>query len=140
MTDTTAELTNAEFAGYAARLAQKASAWAADTTQAFRICAPDEAMDREPATRFIAEMRRLLKHMEAQIKPAEPARFYPQDGAVYRHHKGGLYRVLMNVLRESDGEHMVVYQPQDETIPWVRPLSEFGEKFSYVSNVGWEPA
>jgi hypothetical protein len=66
--------------------------------------------------------------------------FYPQDGAVYRHYKGGLYQVLMVVRREGSQEQMVVYQPQDGTIPWVRPLAEFAEKFAYVSNTGWEPA
>lgn len=65
--NTTTTLTNAEFAGYAARLAQKAASWAADTAQGFRICAPDDAMDREPAMRFIAEMRQLLDHVEAQV-------------------------------------------------------------------------
>ena len=34
---------------------------------------------------------------------------------------------------EGDADRWVVYQPQDGTIPWVRPLTEFAEKFSYVS-------
>lgn len=64
--------------------------------------------------------------------------FMPQEGAVYQHYKGDLYRVLMVVRREGSAEQMVVYQPQDGTIPWVRPLTEFAEKFSYISNTGWE--
>lgn len=66
---TTASLTNAAFAGYAARLAQKAASWAADTAQGFMICPPHEVMDREPAMRFVGEMRMLLDHLEAQVKP-----------------------------------------------------------------------
>jgi hypothetical protein len=63
--------------------------------------------------------------------------FYPQSGAMYRHYKGGLYQVLMVVRREGSAEQMVVYRPEDGSMPWVRPLSEFAEKFTYVSNVGW---
>jgi hypothetical protein len=70
----------------------------------------------------------------------EIRRFYPQDGAVYRHYKGDLYQVLMVVRLESTQEYMVVYQHQNGTIPWVRPIAEFDEKFSYVSNTGWEPS
>jgi hypothetical protein len=66
--------------------------------------------------------------------------FYPQDGAVYRHYKGDLYQVLMVVRREGTAEYMVVYQHQDGTMPWARPLTEFDEKFEYVSNTGWDPA
>jgi hypothetical protein len=77
---------------------------------------------------------------EAQRLAEPTTSFYPQEGAFYRHYKGGLYQVLMVVLRESDAANMVVYQAQDGTIPWVRPLTEFAENFSYVSNVGWEPA
>jgi hypothetical protein len=65
--------------------------------------------------------------------------FYPQEGSVYR--RGGcLYEVLMVVLSAETNDYMVVYQPQDGTCPWVRPMKEFGEQYSYVSNVGWEPS
>jgi hypothetical protein len=62
-------LTNSQFVGYAARLAQKSAAWAADTAQSFFIDAPNAAIDREPAIRFLAEIRRLLDHMEDQVQP-----------------------------------------------------------------------
>lgn len=62
-------LTNAQFIGYAARLAQKAAHWAADTAMTFPASPPDEAIPRDPAMRFIAEMRRLLDHIEKQVQP-----------------------------------------------------------------------
>ena len=52
--------------------------------------------------------------------------------AIYRHFKGGEYRVL-GVGRHSDGEELfVVYEPRSEStiLPedyWIRPLAEFME-------------
>jgi hypothetical protein len=48
---------------------------------------------------------------------------------LYRHYKGGEYRV-MGVARHSETEElMVVYQPQyGERDWWVRPLSMFTEQ------------
>ena len=48
---------------------------------------------------------------------------------VYRHYKGGEYRV-MGVARHSETEELlVVYQPQyGERDWWVRPLSMFTEQ------------
>ena len=62
-------LTNAAFVGYASRIAGKSAHWAADTAQVFSIDAPGDPMKREPAIRFINEMRRLLDHMEGQVQP-----------------------------------------------------------------------
>ncbi len=62
-------LTNGQFAGYTARLAQKAATWSADTSMSFFIDAPGEAIGREPAMRFISDMRRMLDHIEKQVQP-----------------------------------------------------------------------
>lgn len=62
-------LTNAKFAGYTARLAQKAAAWSADTTMSFVVDQPDEAIRREMAMRFLSEIRQLLDHIEKQVQP-----------------------------------------------------------------------
>lgn len=46
----------------------------------------------------------------------------------YRHIKtGGIYVVMCNATRESDGELMVVYRNVDTGDRWVRPASEFND-------------
>lgn len=63
--------------------------------------------------------------------------FWPQDGAIYEHRKSGdRYRVLMVARLEATYEYVVVYQKLDGTMPLVRPMPEFGERFRYVTNVG----
>ena len=47
---------------------------------------------------------------------------------LYRHYKGGKYRVLHTGLNEATSEPVVVYQAQNETGQiWVRPVSSFTE-------------
>ena len=48
---------------------------------------------------------------------------------VYRHFKGGIYRVLY-IARHSEGlEDMVVYQSCKDGSYWVRPVSMWNETF-----------
>jgi hypothetical protein len=48
---------------------------------------------------------------------------------IYRHHKGGLYRVLFLARHSETEEVMVVYQAlYGERGYWVRPLSLFLER------------
>ena len=62
--------------------------------------------------------------------------FWPQDGAIYQYVKtGNLYRVLFVARAKLGAELLVVYQSLDGTMPWTRPISEFGERFRYVRNV-----
>jgi hypothetical protein len=58
----------------------------------------------------------------------------PLPGSVWRHRKGGVYRIVANAIREADHVPLVVYRceyPQGEffdrklTITWARPLAEF---------------
>lgn len=50
-------------------------------------------------------------------------------GSIYKHFKGHKYKVLMIVKDASTLEEMVVYENiEDETLVWVRPLSEFISK------------
>lgn len=51
---------------------------------------------------------------------------------VYRHYKGGLYRVVCKACQESDGVEQVVYRPENGGHYWVRPLKEFVQKFERV--------
>lgn len=68
----------------------------------------------------------------------------PYDGpGVYRHYKGGTYRVLGMVLNENNKQPMVLYHDtlllKDEVFMappgrvWVRPLDNFNE---VVNGVG----
>jgi hypothetical protein len=63
------------------------------------------------------------------------AKFYPQDGSIYRHRNGSEYRVLMVARLEATTEYCVVYEPREGGMAWVRPLNEFGDgRFTYVTN------
>jgi hypothetical protein len=64
----------------------------------------------------------------------------PQPFDVYRHYKGQDYLVLSLALRESDREEMVVYSGQGKEQIWVRPVSEFQEKFTYLGTTSFRYA
>lgn len=67
----------------------------------------------------------------------------PDIGSVWRHRKGGAYRVVANALRESDLVPVVVYCEEwpgpagfaaGVMLTWVRPLTEFRDgRFTMVS-------
>ena len=47
---------------------------------------------------------------------------------IYRHRKtGGIYGVICNATRESDGELLVVYRNVETGDRWVRLASEFND-------------
>ncbi len=56
------------------------------------------------------------------------------DSGIYRHYKGGLYKVHTVAYSEATLEPVVVYESitESESVPkgtfWVRPLSEFTEE------------
>lgn len=50
-------------------------------------------------------------------------------GIQYQHYKGGVYKVLMQAINEETSENMVIYSSLDDNTKWVRPISEFKEKF-----------
>ncbi len=52
---------------------------------------------------------------------------------IYKHLKRGTeYRIICFALRKSDKEKMVVYKHIYDSVIWVRPLTEFNEKFKEV--------
>lgn len=56
----------------------------------------------------------------------------PLEG-IFRHTaKGGEYKVLHEATNEADLTHVVVYKSLLTDIIWVRPKSEFLEKFTKV--------
>ncbi|HVL14155.1 MAG TPA: DUF1653 domain-containing protein [Gemmata sp.] len=67
----------------------------------------------------------------------------PDPGGVWRHRKGGVYRVLVNAVREHDLVPVVVYREEfprglssDRRLAmvWVRPLTEFTDgRFTMVA-------
>ncbi len=55
-------------------------------------------------------------------------------GANYKHYKGEIYFIRNIALLEKDHTPMVVYSAiNDPLIIWVRPLSEFEEKFTLIN-------
>ena len=52
-------------------------------------------------------------------------------GGLYRHYKGGLYRVLHLAKHSETLETLVVYaNEQDPTLVWARPISMWNETVS----------
>ncbi len=63
--------------------------------------------------------------------PAVPA--LPGWAPTHMHKKGGLYRVLMAGVLETDRSDVVIYDDADGTV-WVRPVTEFYDgRFSPLS-------
>ena len=58
----------------------------------------------------------------------------PSDvkGALYRHYKGGLYRVLGFAIHTETLEAMVIYGDVETNAIWVRPIAMFCEKVGKV--------
>ncbi len=44
---------------------------------------------------------------------------------VYRHYKGGLYRILHLARVEATDETLVIYQPHQGGTIWARPYDDF---------------
>ncbi len=58
----------------------------------------------------------------------------PKAEQIYRHYKGGIYRVICMAVLERDVSDIVIYQRVgSETGPWARPLAEFMDKFTLVT-------
>ena len=67
------------------------------------------------------------------------SRPHPLPGEVYKHFKGGTYKIIGVAHRtDTSNTYMVVYSPQDnpETL-WVRPLVEFMGKVHQFSKSMW---
>ncbi|MEK9157337.1 MAG: DUF1653 domain-containing protein [Patescibacteria group bacterium] len=44
---------------------------------------------------------------------------------IYRHYKGGLYRVLSEALHTDDESEMIIYESLQDGRRWARPKAEF---------------
>lgn len=56
---------------------------------------------------------------------------YPTPGSLWRHFRGGLYRVLCVAVREQDHREQVVYEPADGAGPiWVRDLAQWAMRIT----------
>ncbi len=49
----------------------------------------------------------------------------PQPGALYKHYKGGLYKILHIGYSAEDVSLQVIYQCENSKEVWVRSLIEF---------------
>lgn len=58
---------------------------------------------------------------------ARENRATPNPGEVWRHHKGGVYRVVMLGWLEATRDPAVVYAASDGTV-WIRSLANFMER------------
>ncbi len=49
----------------------------------------------------------------------------PQHNSIYRHYKGGIYKVIANALHCETQLPLVVYQSLDDSKTWTRSLEDF---------------
>lgn len=56
-------------------------------------------------------------------------------GAHYTHYKGGIYQVICIAKIESTSEDVVVYFSTNNYQHYVRPVTEFMEKFKLTNNL-----
>jgi len=52
----------------------------------------------------------------------------PDDGALFRHYKGGLYEIVATGFIETTEEPAVVYRSRDDGTTWVRTAANFFEE------------
>ena len=71
----------------------------------------------------------------------QPSRLGSVVPGLYRHYKGGLYRVLCSVRHTETGETFVVYRAYRGRQTWVRPYEMFNEtvRVNGVSKRRFEP-
>ena len=60
--------------------------------------------------------------------------FSIEPGQVYRHYKGGYYKIICRALLEKDKSPQVVYQSLQDDLIWIRPESEFTEIIEYLGD------
>lgn len=56
------------------------------------------------------------------------AQIFPKEARmnnIYQHYKGGLYRVLGEVLHTNDESELVIYESLQDGRWWARPKAEF---------------
>jgi hypothetical protein len=53
---------------------------------------------------------------------------------IYKHYKGGLYKVIDTATHSETLEDMVIYAPVQKEGLWVRPLAMFFEKVDVNGN------
>lgn len=69
--------------------------------------------------------------------PQPPAAQPVEEEPVFRHYKGGLYRVVALSNLEATGQTMVTYCSQSDGRMWTRPMAEWNEKFTQLSGPQW---
>lgn len=69
----------------------------------------------------------------AECRKLDDTDFHVEPGGLYRHHKGGLYRVICMVRHHESGEAFVAY------LPYQHPESDFmlREVGSWCKEVPW---
>lgn len=55
---------------------------------------------------------------------------------IYRHYKGNIYKTIRPVRNEADGKTWWTYQDLQSNEVWVRPETEFEQKFNYYLPFG----
>lgn len=71
----------------------------------------------------------------------DTAEWKGSEPPTHRHYKGGLYRKLMEGLREHDLVPVTIYRAQKDGTVWVRPTAEFEDgRFASIEGIDPLPA
>lgn len=74
----------------------------------------------------------LMVEKRYQEQQAQNIQALQGTGFYFKHHKGGIYKLLHIAKNESDLEEIAVYQAVLDGVIYTRPSSEFYEKFTCV--------
>ena len=57
---------------------------------------------------------------------------FPIVGRLYKHHRGGQYKIICNAQKIDNREHVVVYMNTQTYNIWVRDLCDFNQKGKFT--------
>lgn len=71
-----------------------------------------------------------LQNAQPALRPLDATRStlgagMSEHGTRYRHHKGGMYRLVSWGQIEATGDQVVIYRSESDGKVWVRPRDEF---------------
>lgn len=93
--------------------------------------AEDVVLNRTHALALLSQLERYMLSDEANRPDTNV-----DIGQWYRHYKGGLYQVLMEVTHEGDKEPMVIYRAGNGTL-WARFKRNFHEQIEIDGEQRW---
>ena len=79
-----------------------------------------------------------MKNTDAEVEKI--IKKYPEIGAIYKHYKGGKYKVLTMAKHSETDEDLVIYQSIGYGSFYARPLSMWFDEVKFTTRSGYNKA